>query len=109
MDEEYGNYITIEDEEGNEFELDQLDTLEYEDEEYNLFLPANMEPDDPDYGYIILQTDYDEESGYHVGRCYADSPDIDGLVLFSGDCQEGDMVDVLISSTEDGLLYGEQL
>ena len=63
MDEEYGNYITIEDEEGNEFELDQLDTLEYEDEEYNLFLPANMEPDDPDYGYIILQTDYDEESG----------------------------------------------
>ncbi len=33
MDEEYGNYITIEDEEGNEFELDQLDTLEYEDEE----------------------------------------------------------------------------
>ncbi len=22
-----------------------------------------MEPDDPDYGYIILQTDYDEESG----------------------------------------------
>ena len=63
MDEEYGNYITIENEEGNEFELDQLDTLEYEDEEYNLFLPANMEPDDPDYGYIILQTDYDEESG----------------------------------------------
>ena len=63
MDEEYGNYITIEDEEGNEFELDQLDTLEYEDEEYNLFLPANMEPHDPDYGYIILQTDYDEESG----------------------------------------------
>ena len=63
MDEEYGNYITIEDEEGNEFELDQLDTLEYEDEEYNLFLPANMEPDDHDYGYIILQTDYDEESG----------------------------------------------
>ena len=49
------------------------------------------------------------ESGYHVGRCYADSPDIDGLVLFSGDCQEGDMVDVLISSTEDGLLYGKQL
>ena len=57
----------------------------------------------------VLYEYYDEESGYHVGRCYADSPDIDGLVLFSGDCQEGDMVDVLISSTEDGLLYGEQL
>ena len=51
----------------------------------------------------------DEESGYHVGRSYADSPDIDGAVLFSGDCREGDMVDVLISSTEDGMLVGEQI
>ena len=57
----------------------------------------------------VLYEYYDEESGYHVGRSYADSPDIDGLVLFSGDCQEGDMVDVLIQYNEDGLLYGEQV
>lgn len=57
----------------------------------------------------VLYEYYDEESGYHVGRSYADSPDIDGLVLFSGDCQEGEMVDVLIKYSEDGLLYGEQL
>ena len=57
----------------------------------------------------VLYEYYDEESGYHVGRSYADSPDIDGLVLFSGDCQEGDMVDVLIQYSEDGLLYGEQV
>ena len=57
----------------------------------------------------VLYEYYDEESGYHVGRSYADSPDIDGLVLFSGDCQEGDMVDVLIRYSEDGLLYGEQV
>ena len=57
----------------------------------------------------VLYEYYDDESGYHVGRSYADSPDIDGLVLFSGDCQEGDMVDVLIQYSEDGLLYGEQI
>lgn len=57
----------------------------------------------------VLYEYYDEESGYHVGRCYADSPDIDGLVLFSGDCQEGEMVNVLIKHSEDGLLYGEQV
>ena len=57
----------------------------------------------------VLYEYYDEDSGYHLGRSYADSPDIDGLVLFSGDCQEGDMVDVLIQYSEDGLLYGEQV
>ena len=57
----------------------------------------------------VLYEYYDEESGYHVGRSYADSPDIDGLVLFSGDCAEGDIVDVLITDTDEGLLIGEQV
>ena len=57
----------------------------------------------------VLCEDYDEESRRFVGRCYADSPDIDGQVLFSGGCREGDMVDVLISSAEDGLLYGDEV
>ena len=57
----------------------------------------------------VLCEGYDEESGMFYGRSYADSPDIDGQVLFSGDCEEGDMVDVLITSAEDGLLYGEEV
>ena len=57
----------------------------------------------------VLYEYYDEEAGYHVGRSYADSPDIDGLVLFSGDCAEGDMVEVLITDTDEGLLIGEQV
>ena len=66
MDEDYGgNYITIEDEDGHEFELEQLDTLEYNDSEYALFLPADMEEDDPDYGYIILRIEeHDGEEFY---------------------------------------------
>ena len=57
---------------------------------------------------MVLYLYRDEESGLCVGRSYADSPDIDGLVLFEGDCTEGDMVPVRITAAEDGLLYGEQ-
>ena len=57
----------------------------------------------------VLYEYYDEETGYHVGRSYADSPDIDGQVLFSGLCKEGDICDVLITGTEDGLLFGEEV
>ena len=56
MDEEYGaSYITVEDDEGHEIELEVLDTLEYEGVDYVLFLPADMDEDDPDYGYVILR------------------------------------------------------
>lgn len=50
----------------------------------------------------------DEESGLLVGRSYADSPDIDGEVRFTGRCCEGDFASVLITSAEYGILYGEE-
>ncbi len=56
MKEEYGNdYISVTDEEGNEFELEHLDTLEHEGSIYMAFLPADMDEDDDDYGMIILK------------------------------------------------------
>ena len=57
----------------------------------------------------VLYQYRDEETGLCVGRSYADSPDIDGLVLFEGDCAEGDMPEVLITGAEDGLLYGKEV
>lgn len=57
----------------------------------------------------VICDGYDEESGLKTGRSYADSPDIDGQVLFSGTAAEGDMTDVLIQSAEDGILYGEEV
>ena len=57
----------------------------------------------------VLYLYRDEESGLCVGRSYADSPDIDGLVFFEGDCAEGDMVPVRIADAEDGFLYGEEV
>lgn len=56
MSEDYGpDYLTIVDDEGNEFELEMLDTLFYDGESYAAFLPADMDEDDPDYGVIILR------------------------------------------------------
>ena len=64
MDGDFGSsYITIEDEDGNEFELEQLDSLEYSGNEYSLFLPADMNEEDPDYGYIILRVETDDDGG----------------------------------------------
>ena len=57
----------------------------------------------------MLCQDFDEESGLLVGRSWADSPDIDGLVFFEGDCPPGEMADVLIDAAEDGFLYGKEV
>ena len=55
----------------------------------------------------VLCEGVDDETGLNTGRSYADSPDIDGQVLFSGSAAEGEMVNVLIKSAEDGILFGE--
>lgn len=58
MDEDFGaSFISITDDEGNEFELEHLGTIEHEGEEYMIFLPADMDEDDPDYGFIILKVE----------------------------------------------------
>lgn len=56
MNEEYGSdFITIEDDEGSKFELEHLDTIEFEGHTYMAFLPADMDEDDEEYGLIILR------------------------------------------------------
>ena len=61
MSEDFGSdYITIVDDDGQEFELEVLDTMDYNGETYMAFLPANMEENDPDYGIIILRVVEDE-------------------------------------------------
>ena len=56
MNGEYGNdFITVTDEEGNEFELEHISTVEIEDVIYMAFIPADLEEDDDDFGLIILK------------------------------------------------------
>ena len=58
MSEEYGaDFITITDEDGNEFELEHLDTLEYNGETYMSFFPTVED------GKDVEEVDLDEEYG----------------------------------------------
>lgn len=63
MSEEYGSdFITVTDEDGNEFELEHLDTIEFQGQTYMAFFPA-VDADkasgdadlDEEYGLIILK------------------------------------------------------
>jgi uncharacterized protein YrzB (UPF0473 family) len=62
MSEEYGaNFISLTDDDGNEFELEHLDTIEYNGQVYMAFFPVEEaddedgEVDEADYGLIILK------------------------------------------------------
>lgn len=67
MSEEFGpDFITVTDEDGNEFELEHVDTLEYNGQTYMAFFPAiqgeeagddikEVDLDDEEAGLIILK------------------------------------------------------
>ncbi len=55
----------------------------------------------------VLCEGYDEESGLWFGRTYADSPEIDGRVLFAGEnARTGCFYEVQITGVADGDLSG---
>lgn len=72
MDEGY--FIDLTDDEGNSFRLEVLGEVEYENDTYVVFLPADMDENDPDYGFVILKAN--ENSGEIV----YDSVDDDELL-----------------------------
>ena len=58
MEEYESELITITDEDGTVHELEILGNMDYNGKTYYLFVPANIDEldvDDPDYGYIILE------------------------------------------------------
>lgn len=56
-----GTFVSISDDEGNNYELEHLDTIAFEDKLYLAFVPADISEDDERYGMIILRSD--EENG----------------------------------------------
>ena len=81
MDEEYGStYITIEDDDGKEYELELLGDMEYNGSTYKAFLPGpdEMSEDDPDYGIIILRSVQDE-SGEEVFESVDDDDELNDV------------------------------
>jgi len=49
------DYVTISDNDGNDFVLEHLDTIELDDNIYMAFLPTDIDEDDEDFGFVILQ------------------------------------------------------
>lgn len=65
MNEDFGNdIITITDDEGNEYVLEHLHTLEHKGSFYMAFLPTDIDEDDEDYGLVILKVI--EENGEEI-------------------------------------------
>lgn len=93
-----GDFVTIVDDDGTEFELEVLDTMDYNGETYKAFLPADMDENDPDYGIIILRSVL-EESGEEIFESIDDDAQLQDVyqhfmvILFDdedGDAPEGE-------------------
>jgi uncharacterized protein YrzB (UPF0473 family) len=78
MNEQYGSdFISVTDDDGNEFELEHLDTIEYGGGLYMAFLPAEMEEDHEDYGMIILKVI--EENGEEILATIDDEQELEDV------------------------------
>ena len=76
MDENLGmDLLTIEDENGETFDLEVLGSFEVNGQEYLASLPADMEETDPDYGIILLRIE--GEDGMEVYASIDDDDELD--------------------------------
>ena len=94
MSEEFGSdFITIIDDDGAEFELELLDTMDYKGQTFVAFLPANMDEEDPDYGIIILRS-VEDENGDELFESIDDEDQLDDVyqhfmkILFDDEDEE---------------------
>ena len=81
MSEEYGaNFITVTDEDGNEFELEHLDTLELNGQTYLAFFPAVQEGEEEkeeEMGLVILKAI--QENGEEILSTLDSDEEIDAV------------------------------
>ena len=94
MSEEYGdNFVTMVDENGEEFVLEMLDSIDYRNNTYTAFLPADKDENDPDYGMVLLRNAVDE-NGDEVFDTIDDEEELDDVyeqfmrVLFDDEDEE---------------------
>ena len=95
MSEEYGNdFITLTDEDGNEFELEHLDTVEYNGQTYMACLPAEMSLEDA-YELFILKVEL-EDDGEEV------------LVSLDDEDEEAEMFQIFSERLEETFEDGDE-
>ena len=87
MSEEYGNdYVVLTDENGVEVELEHLDTVEYNDNIYMAFIPAEMKLEES-YELIIMKEE--KEDGEDILVTLDDEDELDEMFqIFSERLEE---------------------
>jgi uncharacterized protein YrzB (UPF0473 family) len=79
MSEEYGSdFVVISDEDGNDIELEHLDTIEHEGQTYMAFIPADTGEDEEEIDFFILRLEEDEE-GEEVLATVDDEAELDKI------------------------------
>ena len=79
MSEEYGSdFVTMVDDNGEEFTLELIESIDYNGKTYTAFLPADMDENDPDYGLVILCNAVDE-SGEEVFDTIDDDDELEDV------------------------------
>jgi len=67
MSEEFGSdFISISDEDGKEYELEHLDTVEMDGAYYLAFAPTDVPEDSEEYGMIILKSEHGEDGNDYL-------------------------------------------
>ena len=75
MSNEFGNdFINISDDDGNDYVLEHLDTIEVNGVFYMAFLPTDLDENDDNYGMVILKVI--EEGGEDVLISIDDDDDL---------------------------------
>ena len=65
MGSEFGSdFVTISDDDGNDFVLEHIDTIEIDNVYYMAFYPTDIDEEDDDYGMVILKVI--EENGEEI-------------------------------------------
>ena len=95
MSDEFGpSFITLTDEDGNEIELEHLDTVEYNGQTYMAFLPAEMSLEDA-YELFILKVEL-EDDGEEV------------LVSLDDEDEEAEMFQIFSERLEETFEDGDE-
>ena len=68
-----GDIITVTDDDGRDYQLEHLDTIEEDGIFYLAFVPADMDPEDPEYGIVLLR---EEEEGDEIFLAQLDDDDL---------------------------------
>ena len=100
LENEFGaDIVTIVDDDGQEFNLEYLDTMDYNGSTFHAYLPADMDENDPDYGMIILRAVPDEETGEELLESIDDDDELTDVynhfmvLLFDDEEEESEEAD----------------